>query len=212
MKNFFGIIFILGGVVLIGVGIVALTDNHTRSQTFGDKWQSSFDNNYSRQKEEQQMIGTASAGGGAALLVVGLIMVSIKSKSTKNKEAELAAMKNLEAKKQKEKQLIIKAEAEAKAKLVAEENQKLADMESKEKIEIAPEIATADTQESTVKVEGKSTETDNIAKVEQQKKPLPVEDDLESKLSKIERLGELKEKGLLTDEEFAAEKKKILEA
>lgn len=211
MKNFFGIIFILGGVGLIGVGIVALTENHTRSQTFGDRWQSSFDNSYSSQKEEQQMIGTASAGGGAALLVLGLIVVSIKSKKTKNKEAELAAMKNLEAKQLKEKQLIIKAEAEAKAKLVTQENQKSA-KQAKENVEKAQTIATVAMQETIVKAEDKTTDKINFTGEKQQKTPPPVEDDLESKLAKIERLGELKEKGFLTDEEFAAEKKKILEA
>jgi hypothetical protein len=190
MKNFFGILFILVGVGLVGLGIMALTNNHTRSQTFGDRFSSSFNSDYRQQKEAQQIVGLGASGGGAVLLIIGIAMVSTKSKKTRSKEFELEARKKIEAQKLREKKILAKAEAEAK---VAAENK----------------VLSQETQRVSQAIAGKTAEVapKSEAKAEQNK-----QDDLESKMAKIERLGELKEKGLLTDEEFAAEKKKILDA
>lgn len=58
-------------------------------------------------------------------------------------------------------------------------------------------------KEAKASVKPRSTPPPYIPKPEQK---------MEDKLAQIEKLGELKEKGLLTDEEFASQKKKLLES
>lgn len=93
MKKAFGIIFLLIGLVMIGMGVVAITDVQSRSSTFDGQIGNTFSENYRNRNDEQQLVGFGLIGVGFILFVTGIIMVATKSNSQRRKEVELAILK-----------------------------------------------------------------------------------------------------------------------
>jgi hypothetical protein len=93
MKKAFGIIFLLIGLVMIGLGLVALTDAESRSRSFEGRIGNTFSERYRSNTQQQQLAGFGLIGVGFILLVTGIIMVVTKSNSQRRKEAELAILK-----------------------------------------------------------------------------------------------------------------------
>jgi hypothetical protein len=92
MKKFFGVLFLIIGILGIGIGIVALTDLATRNRSLEGQFQNEFSENYSEKNNEQQAIGFALIGGGLIFSILGIIMITSKSKKSKEKNAALDYM------------------------------------------------------------------------------------------------------------------------
>lgn len=59
MKKFFGVIFLLLGLGLVGLGIAAFSEAQTRSTSFEGQIGETFSNNYRSQNEQQRTAGIA---------------------------------------------------------------------------------------------------------------------------------------------------------
>lgn len=153
MKKFFGILFLLIGLAMIGLGIVALTNTATRNDSFEGQVGNEFSENYRSNSNEQQMAGVGLIGGGLIFFILGIVMVATKTKGQRKKEAELEVLR---------------------------------------KIQLANNTSQSG--------QTNTTQTDNSS----------TQKSTEDKFGQLEKLGKLKEQGLLTDEEFQQQKKNIL--
>ena len=93
MKKIFGICLLLAGLFLIGMGIIALTDFYSRSNTIENQLGDFFSENHRSRNTEQQVFGFLFLIGGTISFVSGIAMVSTKSRSQLNKETELELLK-----------------------------------------------------------------------------------------------------------------------
>src|SRR6185295_3677416 len=148
MKKFFGILFLLIGLVMIGGGIAALTDANSKHNSVEGQFGEAFSNSYRERTNQQQIAGASASGVGFILFIIGIVMIASKSKKQKMKEMELATLKKVKS------------------------DNSLMHWEEK-------------------KVDASISHDDMI--------------------SKIEKLGKLKEQGLINEEEFQIQKKKILQ-
>jgi tetratricopeptide (TPR) repeat protein len=97
MKKAFGILFLIAGLAMIGLGIVALTNASTMNSTYDGQFRSELNHNYREQNSAQQAIGLGLIVGGLFFFIIGIVMVATKSGSQRRKEAELDAMKKMQA-------------------------------------------------------------------------------------------------------------------
>ena len=145
MKKFFGILFLLIGLAMIGLGVAALVDANSRSNSFEGQIGNTFSEHYRQNNEEQQMAGAGLLGGGVIFFIIGIVMLVTKTKAQRKKETELEVLK---------------------------------------KVQVSNNT---------------SSPTDNSTK------------SMDDKFAQLEKLGKLKEQGLLTEEEFQQQKKKIID-
>jgi Short C-terminal domain len=96
MKKFFGILFLIIGLVAVGLGIVALTNYSSKNDSFEGRLRDRFNENYHTQNEDQKTGGIVSISVGALFFIIGLIMAASKSNLQRKKEAELEEMKNMQ--------------------------------------------------------------------------------------------------------------------
>ena len=96
MKKTFGIIFLLIGLLLIGLGIATISYVETRSSSIEGRLGDAFVESYRRQTEEQQTLGTVMIGGGLIIFILGIVMTASKSRSQRKKEEELAYFKKVQ--------------------------------------------------------------------------------------------------------------------
>jgi hypothetical protein len=147
MKKFFGVLFLIIGILGIGIGIVALTDLATRNRSLEGQFQNEFSKNYSEENNEQQAVGFALIGGGLIFSVLGIIMIASKSEKSKEKNDTLVYMQTA----------------------------------------TIPVLSS----QHNLNISTQNTKMDDV-------------------INRIERLGKLKEQGLITEEEFNEQKKKCL--
>ena len=145
MKKFFGIIFLLIGLAMIGLGVAALVDANSRGNSFEGQIGNTFSEHYRQNNEEQQMAGAGLLGGGVIFFIIGIIMIVTKTKAQRKKETELEVLK---------------------------------------KVQVSNNT---------------SSQPDNSTK------------SMDDKVAQLEKLGKFKEQGLLTEEEFQHQKKKIID-
>ncbi|MCW3085954.1 MAG: hypothetical protein JWP12_3320 [Bacteroidetes bacterium] len=93
MKKAFGIIFLLAGLVMIILGIAALTNLATKHNTIEDRFGNAINENYYERNQEQQAVGVAFTGCGLIFFIIGIVMVATKSGAQRRKEEELAYLK-----------------------------------------------------------------------------------------------------------------------
>jgi len=144
MKFFFGILFLLIGLAMIGFGVAALVDANSRSNSFEGQIGNTFSYNYSKNIEEEQMIGAGCLGGGVIFFIIGIVMLVTKTKAQRKNEIELEVFKKVQS-------------------------------------------------------SNTSNQPNNSLK------------SMDDKFAQLEKLGKLKEQGLLTEEEFQQQKKKIID-
>lgn len=80
MKNVFGILLIVVGVIMMIGGASAITDVSSRNDSFEGQFGNTFSQDYRSNNNEQQILGFGLAGVGFILLIVGIIMTASKSK------------------------------------------------------------------------------------------------------------------------------------
>lgn len=88
MKKIVGVIFILIGLWALIGGVVAITNAVTIRNTPGGRVFSEFSGNYSREIDEQIIIGGGVAIVGLILLIIGIVMVANKSQKQMKRELE----------------------------------------------------------------------------------------------------------------------------
>ena len=146
MKKIFGILLLIVGLVMIGLGIAAIVDANSWSQSIEGQLGETFSYEYRNDSAEQKMVGAGLAVGGLIVFIIGISMLVTKTKAQRKQEIELALLKKTG------------------------------------QISQTADIKTENT-------------TNNI----------------DEKLSQLEKLGKLMDQGLLTQEEFQIQKNKILD-
>ena len=149
MKKFFGIIFILIGIVLIAGGVFALTDLHFKEKSLEGQVTSEFNDDYNKQNNEEGIAGVIFISMGIIFNISGIILVLSKSRKQKKEKIDLEVLKKME-------------------------------IENKINDELQKEMHIV---------------------------PISFNNEL---LNQLERLGKLKEQGLLTEIEFQEQKTKFL--
>lgn len=94
MKKFFGILFILIGLLMIIGGIAAASSGVTRGNSYEGQFGDAIG---SENNQEVAMGGAAVAFVGLIFLIIGIVMTASKSSSQRKKEAELAVLRNMNA-------------------------------------------------------------------------------------------------------------------
>jgi len=153
MKKIFGILFLLIGLAMIGLGIVALTNTASRNESFEGQVEYEFSENYRSNSNEQQITGFGLVGGGLIFFIIGIVMLATKTKAQRKKETELEVLRKMQQ-----------------------------------------------TNNAVQSGQTTTTQTDNSS----------TQKSTDDKFEQLEKLGKLKEQGLLTDEEFQQLKKTIL--
>ncbi|MDQ3111365.1 MAG: SHOCT domain-containing protein [Bacteroidota bacterium] len=174
MKKAFGIVFLVVGVIMIAMGIAALTNVATKNETFGGRLRNEISDSYRSNNNEQKLAGIGLAGIGFVLFVTGIIMVATKSAAQRKKEADLLAMKK---------------------------------MQSQNVHMQQPNFSPNNFQQPKPT---NFSQPDPGPAHTQQPNATAVAYSIEDKFSQIERLGKLREQGLLTEEEFQEQKRKVL--
>ena len=150
MKKFFGVLFLIIGLVLVGLGIGLLVELSSRNDSFEGRVRDRFNEHYRSDNDDQQTGGITLIAGGALFFIIGIIMVASKSNSQRKKDAELEVLRSMQS-------------------YPAQTEQK--------------------TEARSIKNSGQSINDVYI---------------------QLEKLGKLKEQGILNEEEFQQQKKKIL--
>jgi uncharacterized membrane protein len=94
MKNFFGILFIIIGLIMIIGGIAASSSGVTRGNSYGGEFGDAIG---TENNQGMAMGGAAIAIIGFILLIVGIVMTASKSSSQRKKEAELSVLRSMNA-------------------------------------------------------------------------------------------------------------------
>ena len=89
VRKFFGIIFLLIGLVAIGAGIGAVTEVETRSQSVEDKFDGVFIEGHTESNSNQSEGGLIFVIGGLFFVILGIARMSTKSRSQVRAEAAL---------------------------------------------------------------------------------------------------------------------------
>src|ERR1043165_6967387 len=256
MKKAFGILFLIIGLAMIGLGIVALTDAASRNSTFDGRIQNEFSYEYRANNNAQQAVGFGLLIGGLFFFIIGIVMVAPKSSSQRKKEAELEAMKRVQSinnseqtTKTQQQNINVDQLTKQAINLYNQKDYYAAISVIQRTIRIHPSnhvlhfnlaclysltnnpesfssLSTAiengymnfDTIKSSQDLVWLRSHSDydefvkNGYKIKAKPSQKPVEDALgrDDIYTQLEKLGKLKEKGLLTEEEFQEQKKKIL--
>jgi hypothetical protein len=89
VRKFFGIIFLLIGLVAIGAGIGAVTEVETRSQSVEDQIDVVLSEDHAESNSNQSEGGLIFVIGGLFFVIVGIYRISTKSRSQVRAEAAL---------------------------------------------------------------------------------------------------------------------------
>lgn len=89
IRKFFGIIFLLIGLVAIGAGIGAVTEVETRSQSVEDQIDVVLSEDHAESNSNQSEGGLIFVIGGFFFLILGIVRISTKSRSQVRAEAAL---------------------------------------------------------------------------------------------------------------------------
>ena len=95
MKTSFGIIFIIIGLLMIGLGLVTLTNLATKNQTIEAQLDYAFSERAKEKSIEQKYIGLGLVFSGVVIFIVGIVMTSSKSSEQKQKDIELSILKSI---------------------------------------------------------------------------------------------------------------------
>src|SRR6266508_667155 len=74
LKKFFGILFLVVGLIMVGLGSAALTELSSRNNSFEGRIRDSFNSQYHSENEDQKTIGIVLIAGGSVFFIIGVMM------------------------------------------------------------------------------------------------------------------------------------------